>query len=456
MLRRHRRPAHSKDRSRRDAVLGGLLLVVVLIAGYLSTVAIDGGPLSSPYTVHVVVPQGAPLLKDGDDVRIAGDRAGVVRGVRPATAREAAASVGGATLAGGSSSSSGSSSGGGTPSGAGDETASPSSAPRAGTYVTIALDDGPLGQDAQAAVRLRGVAGAVYVDLRPGDASRPLADGAILGTPAASATQLSDVATMFDATTRRAVRSTVQGLGGGLRGRGDELNHTLAALPSTLERSTPLARALTPTPGALSGLLGDASPVLRALDADGNLTDLAPALRRVVAAIPSAGLRDTVDGLPPAQDELRGVLPRADRLLTDTRATADGLRPVTAALDDALPRLNAALKGTRGIQAFRRLGASATPVLDDATPVLRDARDPAALVTPLATPLGPLSSYLAPYRRDIVEAVAGFNRWGDFAFQDGAASGARAVRFSLVLTCHRNRDPYPAPGEASKQRKACQ
>ncbi|MDO9409651.1 hypothetical protein [Patulibacter sp.] len=447
---RRRRPAHSKDHRRRDALLGALLLAVVLVAGYLSTVAIDGGPLSSPYTVDVVVPRGAPLLKDGDDVRIAGERAGVVRGVRAATPREVAVATGGAgtSVAGGGS----------APASGGADDGGAAAGPRGSgaTLVRIALDEGPLGQDAQAAVRLRGVAGAVYVDVRPGDASRPLADGALLTGPVTSATQLSDVATMFDASTRRAVRRTVQGVGGGLRGRGDELNHVVAALPSTLERTTPLLRATTPRPGALSGLLGDASPVLRSLDADGDLTHLAPAARRVVAAVPSDGLREALDQAPPALGEIRAVLPRADRLLADAAASADGLRPVTAALDEALPRLNAALAGVGGIQAFRRLGASATPVVASAAPVLRDARDPSALLTPLATPLGPLSAYLAPYRRDIVEAVAGFNRWGDFAFQDGLAKGARAVRFSMVLTCHEGRDPYPGPGEASTQRKACQ
>ncbi|MEV4421413.1 hypothetical protein AB0L40_15735 [Patulibacter sp. NPDC049589] len=432
-IRRRRRPAHSADRRRRDAVLGLVLLAVVLIGGYLSTVAIDGGPLSNPYTVRIAVPEGAPLLKDGDDVRIAGERAGVVRRVRAATAGELAATAGAR----------GTDSGGTRDDGA------------AGTLVTIALDAGPIGRDATAAVRLRGVAGAVYVDLRPGDASRPLADGGIVRGPAAAATQLSDVASMFDATTRKALRRTVQGVGGGLNGRGDELNHVVAALPDTLERATPLARAANPAPGALRGLFGSAGPVLRALDADGQVAGVAPALRRVVAAVPGPALRKTLQGLPPAQDELRAVLPAADRLLADAGATADGLRPVTAALDDALPSLNAALGGTRGIQAFRRLGTAATPVLAAARPVLQDARDPAALLTPLATPLGPLSSYLAPYRQDIVDAVTGFDRWGNFTFDDGLAKGARAVRFSMVLTCHQNRDPYPAPGVASKERKAC-
>lgn len=440
MARRRRRPAHSADRRTRDAVLGVLLLAVVLVGGYLSTVAIDGGPLSNPYTVSVVVPDGAPLLKDGDDVRIAGERAGVVRDVRTATERESARLAG--TTAAGSPGA------GGTT--ARDVGASP------GTVVQIALDAGPIGRDARAAVRLRGVAGAVYVDLQPGDASRPLADGAILTGPAQSATQLSDVATMFDASTRRAVRRTVRGVGGGLRGRGDELNHVIAALPSTLDRATPLARAATPAPGALSELLGDASPVLRAADADGDLARTAPALRRVVAAVPNGPLRDAVQALSPAQRELRAVLPGAERLLADAGAAARELRPVTGALDRTLPVTNDALAGVPGIQAFRRLGTAATPVLDRTLPVLRDARDPAALLTPIAAPLGPLSSYMAPYRRDIVEAVSGFNRWGDFAFEDGLAKGARAVRFSLVLTCHGNRTPYPAPDEASKERKACQ
>lgn len=466
MARRRRRPSHSADRRTRDAVLGVLLLVVVLAGGFLSTVAIDGGPLSDPYTVSIVVPDGAPLLKDGDDVRIAGERAGVVREVRTATERETARLGSGPTPGALRDAADG---GAGTPEDgrAGDDADRDAGAGRSGddadrdapaasTVVRIALDAGPIGRDAQAAVRLRGVAGAVYVDLRPGDASRPLADGAILTRPAASATQLSDVATMFDATTQRAVRRTVRGVGGGLRGRGDELNHVIAALPSTLDRATPLTRAATPAPGALSALLGDASPVLRALDADGDLARTAPALRRVVAAVPNGPLRDTVRALPPAQRELRAVLPAADRLLADAGAAADELRPVTGALERALPVANEALAATPGIQAFRRLGTAAAPVLHRTLPALRDARDPAALLTPLATPLGPLSAYLAPYRRDIVEAVSGFNRWGDFAFDDGLAKGARAVRFSLVLTCHGNRTPYPAPGEASKERKACQ
>lgn len=437
---RRRRPAHAADRRRRDAVLGTLALVVVVVAAWLSTVAIDGGPLSDPYGVEILVPPGAPLLKDGDDVRISGERAGVVRDVRAATAREAEQAAAAAVPGAAAVASAG----------------APLSTDRQGTVVRVDLDEGPLGRDARASVRLRGVAGAVYVDLEPGDASRPLADGARLVGRARAATQLADVAEMFDATTRRAIRRTAKGVGGGLRGRGDELNHVVAALPTTLGRATPLLRAATPTPGALRSLLGDAAPVLRAADADGDLGRSVPALRRVVDAIPDATLDATVRALPPAQDELRGVLPEADRLLADAGATAAGLRPAAAALRDALPSANAALAGTGGIQAYRRLGAAAAPVVRQAAPVLQDARDPAALLAPVADPLGPLSAYLAPYRRDIVEAVAGFNRWGDVAFDDGLAKGARAVRFSMVLTCHGNRNPYPAPGEASKERKACQ
>ncbi|WP_040601054.1 MlaD family protein, partial [Patulibacter medicamentivorans] len=127
-----RRPAHAQDRRRRDLLLGLLVVAVLAAIAYLSTVAIDGGPLSDPYEVRISVPGDAPLLKDGDDVRIAGQRAGTVRRVAADRSR------------------------GGRP----------------GALVTLALDDGPIGRDARAAVRLRGIAGAVYVALDPGDRSR--------------------------------------------------------------------------------------------------------------------------------------------------------------------------------------------------------------------------------------------------------------------------------------------
>jgi len=70
-------------------------------------------------------------------------------------------------------------------------------------------------------------------------------------------------------------------------------------------------------------------------------------------------------------------------------------------------------------------------------------------------PLGDLSHYLVPYRTELVQAPAGFDRWGGFRYDAGQAAGHRAVRFSMVFTCAKARDPYPAPGQAHRDRQAC-
>jgi hypothetical protein len=62
---------------------------------------------------------------------------------------------------------------------------------------------------------------------------------------------------------------------------------------------------------------------------------------------------------------------------------------------------------------------------------------------------------MARYRDDLYRAPEAFTRWGANRYAFGMASGARAVRFAPVFTCHIARDPYPAPGTASRDRKAC-
>lgn len=410
---RRARAADPARRRRRDALLGVVVVALVAIVAWLSTVAIDGGPFSDPYAIRVAVPAGAPLLKDGDEVKIAGQRAGTVRRVERG--------------------------------------------PDGGPLATLELDDGPVGADATARVRLRGVAGAVYVELDPGTTDGPrLADGATLRTPVRAAVQLSDVAATFDATTRRAVRRTVGAFGRGLRSGegGARLNATLAELPGTLRALTPIVAAAVPREGGLRRLLDDADGVLGALD-PATLRTLVPAARATLEALPDAELDATLSALPGTQARIDRTLPGATRLLDEAGRTAEDLRPATAALRAALPTVRRVLGRDEDVRRFAALADRTTPVLAAATPVLRDARPAAALLRPLAEPLGPLSSFLVPYREDIVEAVTGFTRWGDFRFDDGQAKGARAVRFSMVLTCHNGRDPYPAPGAASKERKPC-
>jgi hypothetical protein len=73
----------------------------------------------------------------------------------------------------------------------------------------------------------------------------------------------------------------------------------------------------------------------------------------------------------------------------------------------------------------------------------------------LGDALDSLAVWVARYPRELLEGPGGFTRWGKFQYQDGVAKGAKAVRFSMVFTCHRARDPYPAPGAADNEEKRC-
>jgi phospholipid/cholesterol/gamma-HCH transport system substrate-binding protein len=391
---------------RRELILGAIVLAAIAIAGYLSTVAIDGGgPLSHPYLVRAWLPAGAPLLKDGDEVRIAGRRAGQVRSVAP------------------------------------------------GPRVTLGLDQAPVGRDARVAVRLRGLAGTVYVALDPGDTRRPLPSGGELPRSAARATTaLTDVVEAFDADTRLAVQRALRGYGLGLAGRGADLNATLAELPDTAARLAPLARALTPEPGALAGLTGGLDRVARGLT---GLGALVPPARRTLDALAPVDVDATLRALPGAEAAVAATLPGTDRLLDDARGAVRDLRPATAALRRALPALRGALRRPGALAELARVGRAATPALLAAAPALRELRPGARLLAPLAAPLGTLSTYLSRYRREILLGPEGFTQWGRFHYREGQAHGARAVRFSMVFTCHHARDPYPAPGAAEREEAPC-
>ena len=72
--------------------LGIVVLALAAVATWLSTTAIDGGPLETARTARMLLPKHGPVLKDGDDVRIAGVRVGQVRAVE-LTSRGAVATL---------------------------------------------------------------------------------------------------------------------------------------------------------------------------------------------------------------------------------------------------------------------------------------------------------------------------------------------------------------------------
>jgi ABC-type transporter Mla subunit MlaD len=408
-----RAPARDARARRRNLALGLLVLAAVALAGWISTAAINGLPWSSPYQLRLALPGGAPLLTSGDDVRIAGERVGQVSSV---------------SIAHGS-----------------DDQA----------IATLSISDGHVYPGASARIRPRGLAGAVYVDLYPGVSARhPLPSGSTLQT-VTGGVQLTDVIAGFDATARRALQNVLAQGGAGFAGRGEAVNETLQQAPSLLTNLTAALQAADPQPGALSETIGSADTVASALapPGDDTLGELVADARTAFSA--TGNVSATIAALPSTERSLATVLPGADTLLSRAGTAANELTPGVQALATALPGLADLEHDAPRLSILGDVAHTAGPVFSALIPALGELRGTASGLMPLTDPVYELATVLIPYKQELIQAPLGFTHWGNFRYDFGTGSGHRAVRFTMVLTCGYARDPYPKPGEASKDHQPC-
>jgi len=409
------RPSHAGWLERHALLLGfaalGFIVALVVLAG----VAVRGFPLGERWPVRAVVPVDGPPLREGDEVRVAGVRFGEVRRVEPHPQ---------------------------------------------GAAVDMELDRGPVGAGARLRVRIRGLSAVPYVELDRGDLSRPVPRGATIPRQRTTAsTELVDVLDVFDPPTRASLRRVAPTLGAGVAGRGRDVNATLADLGPALGGVTPLLSALSPRRGALREAAFDARLVLRALAPSGSreLEALLPDAATTVETLAdrSQGIEESVRLMPLAEDEAVRTLPLADATLRQARGALVELRPGLRSLRDALPSLRRLLSEEEGLRAAARLARAAEPVLAESRPLLVALRPVTAALDPLLDPLGPLVGELSGYGAEIRGAARGLRAVTARRYAVGARPPRRAIRSVPVLACHRARDPYPAPGEARRQRQAC-
>lgn len=403
--------------ARRDLTLGIILIVVVGVLVWLSTTAINGFPWSSPYTVRIALPAGAPLLHAGDEVRIGGERAGQVSSV---------------TLTG----------------------------PGNQAQATLQLGGTRLGPGASARVRPSGLAGTVYVSVQPGNQARPWPSGSLIPARSTSGgVQLTDVISAFDASARLALQRTLTGYGSGLSGRGVALNDTIASSPPLLDDLAAVLRAMRPQPGVLADAIGSAGTLVDAVAPPGDQT-LASLVNFASVVLEQTGrdsgqVSDTIRATPGLEQEAGSVLPDANVLLARLTTAASVLTPGIQALGAAVPGLRAVEARAAAVSELALVATVASPVLQAYSPVLSDLRGPAAGLTPLTDPIVQIANVLIPYGTELVQGPLGFTQWGSSTYDFGQAPGHRAVRFTMILTCGHARDPYPAPGQAARDRKAC-
>ncbi|WP_181781803.1 MlaD family protein [Pseudonocardia pini] len=334
--------------------------------------------------------------------------------------------------------------------------------------VTMQIDDvdSPIYKDARAGVVGRSGLGQLYLDVDPGTpAAGELGEDDVLPADRSlGSVQLLDLAGVFDPATQDGARTTLQQVGNGAAGHGQDLQDFLTASPQILPDLGTTARSLAVDDGR------DLTAMLRSLESlssrfDGRqqeISDLVGQLDTTLAAVNADNgdaLGKTLDVAPEAMTEVRQALVDLQQPLRTTTSAVTQLQPGARSLGDATPDLRGVL--TEAPQPLDRLPGvadTAEPALGSLTPAFTDAQPVAPKVTEAVdfahTPL----QVLAPYAPEIAQW---FTNAG-FALSDGDAAG-HWLRFTLLPRVESvsgaagladplaTGDAYPGPGEVPNQ-----
>jgi virulence factor Mce-like protein len=318
-------------------LIGAATTLVVLVAVFLAYNANNGLPFVPSYTLKAQVPNAANLVV-GNDVRLGGTRVGAVTKIEPRNG------------AGGSVS----------------------------ALLTLKLETTikPLPVDTAVVIRSRSALGLKYVELTKGTNRQGFEDGATI--PVRNATpepvEIDDVLNTFDARTRAAIQTNLEGFGDAFAGRGQDLNLAIEALNPLLVDLTPVMRNLASPRTGLKRLVGALGRTSREL---APVAEQQAALFRNMAttfgaleAVSSDLQQSIVEGPPALEAGINGF-PRQRPFLRNSAGFFHDLRPGVASLDPAAGDLADALTvGTptldrsvafnqRLIPAFRALQAFA-------------------------------------------------------------------------------------------------
>lgn len=412
-----RRQTRKRSLSERAAghplALGIATLIAAALIAYLSWVVTEGVPFLQKYSVKAVLPADGPVARKGTEVRVGGKLAGKVSEVAAA----------------------------------GD-----------GRLITMKLKKHtPIHSDAKASLHIRGLAGAVYIDLRLGSRGPELPNESTIPAQRTDTGQdLSEVAAGFGPAARSALAGTLNTYGLGLLGTGEPLNRAIEDLPALTRDGTRLLRAATPTPTALADLLGGLDRVSRGFagTAPSALGRLISAGNQSLAALDASrdNIAQTIRAAEPTEDAVLRTLPLAKPVLSDLAATSRTLSPGLEELNRALPALNRLLATPQRLTRISRLTDAASPVLSSAPPLLDRIRPFAKVVHPLLEPLIPLARYMDPYREDVVQAMVNLASTGANRYPEGMTRPERAIRFTPIFTPMRCRNPFPAPNASEAER----
>ena len=422
-------------------LVGAVTTLVTIIAVFLAYNANSGLPFVPTYDLEAELPDAANLVV-GNDVRVAGERVGVIDDIRPVY-----------------------------DAGSG----------RSSAIVSMKLEKAidPLPVDSTLLVRPRSALGLKYVEITPGRGPAGFEAGSTI--PVAQATpepvEIDQVLNTFGPRVRRGTQRTLDGFGPALAGRGTDLNvalHEIRPLLQHLEpvagnladRETRLAR-LFPELGDAAGEVAPAAETQAALFRNLDTTFLA------LAGVARPFIQETISRSVPAQDTAIAELPSQRPFLRNAAALSRELRPGVRVLPataedlaDALetgtpvlrrtPALNERLEGVfEGLERF-----STDPVVPLGVDRLRETVSSLGPTIDFLEPAQTACNYVTLWFRNISSLLSegdGNGTWQRFIIiatpqgpnNEGGPSSAPADGPSVENHLHAN--PYPSTAAAGQE-----
>jgi ABC-type transporter Mla subunit MlaD len=408
-------------------LVGAVTCLITVIAVFLSYNANAGLPFVPTYDVSVQVPDAAGLVA-GNEVRVGGKRVGTI------TKISAKGTSGGRTLA----------------------------------VLDLKLDKTaePLYTGTRVTVRPRSPLGLKYLEVVPHKSGDKLASGDVLPLrQAQGVVDLDEVLNAFDQATRRNLQLTVAGLGGGLAGRGVDVNAFVEQAPLLARDAESVAANFADTRTGLAGAVrGVERTVAELAPVASELGSLVAAGDTTAGALASVApqLQETISALPPAEADSTRALGVSRPVLRDARLLVHDIRPGTRVLASAATDLHVAIR--TGIPVVRRalglsdrlratLAAVDTLASDPLTPgaldrlllTVKSALPTVRFVVPAQT----VCNYLGLWTRNVPSTISEGDDSGTW-FRTLVVAGTEEASAAATPTPNLHLNPYgntAAPGQ---------
>jgi virulence factor Mce-like protein len=287
-------------------LVGAVTVLVTIVAVFLSYNANSGLPFVPTYDLKANLPNGAQLVK-GFEVRIGGARIGVISDI---TAERRA-----------------------------DGTSY--------AQITMKLDKQvePLPAHSTLLVRPRSAVGLKYVELTPGkEGGKDLEAGSTIPVKQVrTPVELDEFFGMFDAKARVGSRNSLDGYGGGLAGRGQDLNSAIEALVPLVTDAEPVLRNLADPKTGLGkffrSLADTATEIAPVAEQQGSLFRSLDVSFTALSTVARPFIQETISESPPAEEVAIRDFPAQRPFLRNNTAFFKELRPGVATLPHSAPLL---------------------------------------------------------------------------------------------------------------------